>query len=360
MESLGELLKKTRLERGTSLEQISKETNIAVRFLEALETENYDLFPGEPYLLGFLRTYSDSLGLDTNKVLQMYKNVCIQEQPVPLQELIPQKKFPLKLVITISSIVVVVLALVFGLIAFFNSKPSKVEEVEPVREPVEYTLDSKPLKKRFFAGDTILVKVADQTYKLSVAEAAPVFKLTTPSGDQVVQMAEDAKIDIDGDDQLELGVYVTDLFKNDPSRGAEVTLSLIDDQTQIVLADEAEPMIPTVASTSSSKQTVIFESGNPYPFTMNATFRGFCLFRYESDRKERVERYWHKSEKLPITSNNRIRLWMSNSNAVKISIIGGGRTVDLEVGKAGEVLVQDIKWVKEENGRYKLVVVNID
>ena len=76
----------------------------------------------------------------------------------------------------------------------------------------------------------------------------------------------------------------------------------------------------------AARQTVLFESGSAYPVTMNATFRGYCLFRYESDRSTRDERYYQKSELLTVQANNGIRVWASNGNAVKIQMIAGGKT----------------------------------
>ena len=33
---------------------------------------------------------------------------------------------------------------------------------------------------------------------------------------------------------------------------------------------------------------------------------------------------------------------------------------DLEIGKACQVLVEDIKWIKDTDGKYKLVVIELD
>jgi hypothetical protein len=51
---------------------------------------------------------------------------------------------------------------------------------------------------------------------------------------------------------------------------------------------------------------------------------------------------------------------MSNANALKIQVIGDGKTHDLDVGRPGQVLVQDIKWVKDIDGRFKLMVLLVD
>ena len=93
---------------------------------------------------------------------------------------------------------------------------------------------------------------------------------------------------------------------------------------------------------------------------MNVTFRGACLFRYRSDRKDSVEGYYKNGEVVNVSSNNGIRLWMSNINALKIQIIAGLSSYDLEVGRAGQVQAEDIKWIRDNDGMYRLVVVELD
>ena len=60
------------------------------------------------------------------------------------------------------------------------------------------------------------------------------------------------------------------------------------------------------------------------------------------------------------TPHNGIRLWISNNNTVKISIIADSKSYDLDIGTAGQVFVEDIKWIKDTDGKYKLVVVTLD
>src|SRR5215510_5394880 len=95
MESLGEKLQTAREERGLGFEQISRETNLSIRYLEALETENFGVFPGEPYIIGFLKNYGAYLELDVQKLISLYRALRIQEQPVPVEQLLKhQPKFP--------------------------------------------------------------------------------------------------------------------------------------------------------------------------------------------------------------------------------------------------------------------------
>lgn len=84
------------------------------------------------------------------------------------------------------------------------------------------------------------------------------------------------------------------------------------------------------------------------------------MFRYRIDRHQNVESYFSNGELVTMTANNGVRVWMSNSNAVKFTIIADSKTYNLDVGKAGQVLVEDIKWIRDTDGKYKLVVIELD
>ncbi len=381
MEAFGKRLTEARTRKGLELDQIARETNIARRYLEALEAEDFAVFPGEPYLLGFLRNYADSLGLPSGELITAYKNFKIQESPVPLRELMPDR--PLSdivfgrgnggKVLAISLTAIAVAALLGGgfLIGsrLLSSMPEKA--VEPVRSPVLWTVDSKGFSERVYAGDTINVSSGGTAWSLVVEETSPALKLQTPAGSRVIELGQDLSIDLSGNDEPDVRIFVADLFKNDPSRGAEVK---IDASPAAGAGDDAAPQetpasdvtlasetAPAAAPGTAAKQTVLFESGSAYPVTMNATFRGYCLFRFESDRANREERYYQKSELLTVQANNGIRIWASNGNAVKIQMIAGGKTVDLDISRPGEVVVRDLKWIKDdETGRFKFVSMEIE
>jgi transcriptional regulator with XRE-family HTH domain len=91
MESIGQKLKAARDEKGISLDQVARDTHIAKRFISSLEEENFDVFPGDTYILGFIRNYADYLGLDAAELITRYKNLKIQEQPAPIEELLERK-----------------------------------------------------------------------------------------------------------------------------------------------------------------------------------------------------------------------------------------------------------------------------
>jgi cytoskeletal protein RodZ len=68
----GEQLKREREMRGVSLEEISVATRIAPRFLEALESEQWEQLPGGVFNRGFIRSVARYLGLDEDSLVAEY------------------------------------------------------------------------------------------------------------------------------------------------------------------------------------------------------------------------------------------------------------------------------------------------
>lgn len=64
MSSVGETLRRERLRKDLGLEQISRETKISARLLEAIETDHFELLPGGVFAKSFVRQYAHFLGLD--------------------------------------------------------------------------------------------------------------------------------------------------------------------------------------------------------------------------------------------------------------------------------------------------------
>src|SRR5574337_1653931 len=70
--TFGEHLKREREMRGVSLEEISSATRIGTRFLEALESEQWDRLPGGVFNRGFVRAVARFLGLDEESLVAEY------------------------------------------------------------------------------------------------------------------------------------------------------------------------------------------------------------------------------------------------------------------------------------------------
>ena len=64
----GKSLKALRETKQIQLRRISNETRIGMAYLEDLEEERFDRFPGKFYFKSFARAYARSLELDVNEV----------------------------------------------------------------------------------------------------------------------------------------------------------------------------------------------------------------------------------------------------------------------------------------------------
>ncbi len=362
MESYGEILKNKRESKDIDLDKASREISIDKKYLVALEEEDNSAFPGEAYLTGFLRNYSEYLELDTNFLMQLYHNKKIQESPIP-ENLIIKRKSPWAIIAIIAGIVIFIAAIIIISIFLLNKRidKRKLAAIEVNRtDGKKYELDDKKFIQRVYKGDQLIVPSTNGKIILTVRETLSSFAIDTPSGVFYSELAEESEIDINGDSTPDLILYVSDISSTDETRGAEVSVLLRNSaySASDFIYEEDIPLESEVKS--KYPQKVIIEDNRAYPFTINASFRGSCLFRDKIDRSDSVETNFSRGEVFTATANNSIRLWMSNSSTVKISIIADSRTFDLDIGVAGQIFVEDIKWIKDSDGKFKLVVVELD
>ncbi len=375
MDSYGEQLKNSREEQDLTIEDVEAKTSITRQYIEALENEKNEVFPGEPYMIGFLKNYAEFLGLNPNEVLKLYQAKKIQESPIPVELL--QKKKPKLLIPAIVGVVLVALIGVGIYLYFFfrNMNQQKAENERLLAETKKihrYEFDGKTETIRMYKGDQILIpaKEGEGEIVLTVKNVLGDLTLETPAGSQVVNLGEERVLDVDGDTLSDVIIYLSDVAVNDENRGAQVRL-LLDDNTDVVVApsdDVSTATASTVKETdyipvtsANANQTTIHEDTRPYPFTLTVTFRGPCLFRYKVDSGEKTESYCTSSSpSLPLQAQNGIRLWTSNMNSLRLQINAGTKSFDLDIGPDGHVEVEDIKWVHGSDGKYRLVVEGVD
>ena len=72
MRSFGAALRRTREEKGISLDEIAGETRLSKRYLQALEDEAIHKLPGGTYNRAYLRSYAAYLGLDIDRLVHEY------------------------------------------------------------------------------------------------------------------------------------------------------------------------------------------------------------------------------------------------------------------------------------------------
>jgi cytoskeletal protein RodZ len=73
MPAFGENLRREREMRGVSLEEISFATKISLRFLDAIEREDFSKLPGGIFSRSFIRSYARYLGLDEERAVAEFQ-----------------------------------------------------------------------------------------------------------------------------------------------------------------------------------------------------------------------------------------------------------------------------------------------
>ncbi|MBI9107987.1 MAG: helix-turn-helix domain-containing protein [Spirochaetales bacterium] len=384
MESIGQKLMSAREALGYSIEQIARETNIAKSYLTALEAEDFESFPGETYILGFLRNYSEYLGIESEEMVSLYKNMKIQEQPVPMEELFEKRR-------SVSSGLVIIILVALGLAAagyfyiyprfFSGDRPVKQAVAEAAEEKAEiksrdvvirslFEFSDEVVEKRFRKGDAVSVRIDDVAYNLVLAEITDKVAFIHPQGELEMTAGEEVLLDLNGDGSPDIRVLLRS-FK----AGSDSAVIHIDRFVQAssqsanpVARDSEHAETPEAAVPSSAavgeagaqsrvvKPTVIRSAARPESFTLNVIFRGYCFFRYHSDNSVREERYFHKGETFRLNADSEVRLWVSNAGALSSKVNG----VDIDLGGSGEISTRSIKWIyNEENSNYELQLVPV-
>jgi transcriptional regulator with XRE-family HTH domain len=84
MPELGKTLSQARVARGLTLEDCERDTRISKRYLDALEREDWRIFPAPVYSRAFLRTYAQYLGLDAPQLIRAMQAA---EEPAEIKPL---------------------------------------------------------------------------------------------------------------------------------------------------------------------------------------------------------------------------------------------------------------------------------
>jgi cytoskeleton protein RodZ len=81
---VGATLRRARMRKRLSIEQIAQSTKISVGTLEALENNDFDRVPASIYTRGFLRTFAREVDLDPEETVQGFLEQCQVAAPAPM------------------------------------------------------------------------------------------------------------------------------------------------------------------------------------------------------------------------------------------------------------------------------------
>jgi cytoskeletal protein RodZ len=365
--SLGNTLKSARESRGYTLEQVSNETYIAERYLQALEIEEFSIFPGESYLQGFLKTYSEYLGLNVQEVFSLYQSMRGEQEAVPTELLVDKPpQFPFR-IIPLILLGLAILAAVAGLVYWITNRPKRVAPFVEIHQPVQWTLENDSFERRLYPGDSLTVPYGDHSYEFRLTGIEDT--VTVAVLDSVLNLAlnQEVPVDLDANGINDVQIIVSDFVKNEPVTGAFLQFKIVHIEAPV---ENSTPVMPSSlpspsTGTNTLTQTIIFSSRNPYPFAIQVIFQNYCFLRWEiiaeRARPDRNEEFFQKGRELNIQQiQNGARLGMSNAMAARVTVIGGGQEQTLDMGTAGEVVVAEIRWVRDDDNHYRLVLLRLE
>jgi cytoskeletal protein RodZ len=205
VQTVGEILRSEREKKGLSVKEIELATSIRTIYISAIEEGNYSIIPGEVYLKGFIRNYSNFLGLDGQQIVDLYRQS--QSSITSTEEIIaitnnssveqPTKKTNHSITIKWLTASVLALCVVGGAWWLLDSPKSMQEpkvdkQVQPT--PVipsqaikeQSSLPSTPVIKPV----TVIAKYTDQCWTSVIADNKMIYEGTPQAGETLTWTAE--------------------------------------------------------------------------------------------------------------------------------------------------------------------------
>lgn len=355
-QTLGEFFSETRKEKGISLDEVVRDTNIPKRYLEAIEADNFDVFPGETYSMGFISNYADALEVDRDLVISMFKRQLKIEQDAPLEELVGKKStFTINNNVLFTAGAAVGILIVIILITIgvrqgqINSEKAERNRIKDFTYSYENMGDI--INQKYRVGDTITISnsATNDGKSLSIAfsglGANRTLELKVNNKSFSIKSGELMSLDADNNGTNDLGVELI------TAKEKEIKLSLtLLSYTAEGFSNFTQDNIYNQVREYILSETEIFITNAKADVNVKIVGTGAGYLSYISDNKDAKDVYLNNGTSVNVTFNHHLVLYFGNSGASKI-IIGNKEESG---GGWGEVGKSIIYW-KDKNGQFALV-----
>lgn len=357
MKSFGKILREKRLELNRTIKQCSEETKISKRFIEGLEEENIEIFPGEAYFTGFLRIYAEYLGLDPNEIIEIYKKQSKIEQPIPYDELTK----PLRKSVPSTSIIIIIIILlvigILGYIFFFgiltNKKTTKTSSHKGVVNQKEKNSNQ-------------VINIYNNYYNFTEKKVLKIFKInegfTFVSSNKINMHFKINDIDINNkivklsfieiNKMIDLPVknQIIFDFDNDGSTDFTITVENITVEGVAIDLQRVTNIIP-VDKTAFVNYIIKDLKKEERKINILISTKGYAYVKYITDNKNEKEIFMKPEDTIRIESKSSVELHLSNLKVISLKI--NNKIIKLPDRILGFFI---IKWVyNEELEKYQLV-----
>lgn len=325
--SLGNYLKQRREEKGLSIDEAAIETNIAKKYIEALENDEYGFFPAEMYVVGFLSAYVEVLELDKEQVLSMYQRSLTKEQEAPLEEVFSLynneakiKKHTTLLMILLPIIFILTL---FGLFSFNKSNSTKIYDNETMltennSDEISIDISSLNQNNEFQADvyDTILL-----VKNGSVISSIKFLGYTIPDKEIKFQLGQNIYTKKRGD------ILNADLYTDGNNNLNVEIIDVANNKVRFVLSVKDTSNVVTgtktfnIATYSKSIRTEIpiASIANVQQLTMKITASGYVWVEYQTDTQKPAQILLKNGEVVEFKFSEYVFVSLGNAGLANIS-----------------------------------------
>lgn len=383
MNQLGSIFRDARTKSGKTIHDAVKETKIAEKYLLAIENENFDVFPGETYLIGFLRNYAQFLGLDADEMVQKYRDYMIQEQPAPIEQLTARPKNTKKYFLLVSVFMVIIITLLFVFVFGKGGEKARVEMAQTNDTSEEakssstkeriVVFEEEELIKDFEKGDVIEIPQKDRTYRISIDEIGNLLDFSIGTIPFSLSTDEHVEIDFDRDGRKDV------MFRMNQLGEGRVNLALKKLYTTELSDTGIRPIDQTVAKKPGGPPEVViiktqdlvsqipiapqtgFQIVSSYEKTaINTHVRAnsTSYFSYTIDEEEYKESLLKDGDEISMLAKDELKFMVANAQGIEVKI----NDVSVSLEKRGAVVAKIVRWYRDKDNRdlYHLIIDDLE
>jgi len=378
LESIGEKLRSVREAKKLNIRDVAKDTNIAPRYIEALESEEFDKFPGETYITGFLRSYAEYLKLDADDMIQSYKGYKIGESVTPLEELTKPTRPDMfvsmqsfyqnnKMAVYIGSAVITLLVifLVWSGITSSRANLDSDDSVSRIKNEYDKEHGGSGFENihnlKLQNGFEIVIVHENEAVQFLVDNKEVMF---------VVRGINDKKVDLEllpqkQGESLTVGTPhpvkfagttkpVTLTLKSQTEGSANIKVELDIEDDDKTPADNSSTASNTPPPVQGDQTTVVAQNTQNLKITFEAEFTAKTYVEVYLDGAEKTKGVVMPGRKERWEANSLIQVKIGNAGGVKARINGK----DYTFGLPGQVANKVVTWKKDATNpnQYQIVI----
>ena len=191
-DSFGQYLQAIRTEKRISLETVSEETRIRLETLQQIEEEDHEKLPDEVFVKGFIRSYANAIGADSDEAVRRYNRRLTVHRKIAHSEaalLRSGKKFWTRLLLALGTLTVLIGVSILAISVVLETPQSppatadesseKVSEVpeaedEPIEAPLPAVNSNDGAEKQVPGKLLLRVNTIEETWlKIIVDDLVP-------------------------------------------------------------------------------------------------------------------------------------------------------------------------------------------